>query len=156
MNREVVDADLCRHVERLRQRHLRIDDEVLNSLLEAQDREEKRFLHRKAKFHNSLPTAKVGDYVFEIKESLRPLQAIADGPFRVMRRHKDEAVLRTGVTKWDCHPKEFTRKVDFLAPCLTKRQALAKAYGLEMEPAHREAPLRYVAPNALLEVVFTC
>ena len=93
--------------------------------------------------------------MFEIKESPKPLQAIADGPFRVVSRHKDMAVLRTGVTKWDPTPKEFSRRVDFLAPCLTKRQALAKAYGLEMESANREAPVAFLLPNALLPIEFT-
>ena len=154
MNREVVDADLCRHVELLRQKYMRMDDEVLESITDAQARDIKRFQLRKERFHRSLPTAKVGDYVFEIRESPRPMQAIADGPFRVVRRYKDEAVLRTGITKWDPVPKEFTRKVDFLAPCLIKRQAIAKAYGLKMESATREAPLTYLASNALLEVTF--
>ena len=154
MNREVVDTDLCQHVDDLRQRHLRMDNEVLESLLEAQDRDKKRFVHRRDRFHNALPTAKIGDYVFEIKESAKPMQAIADGPFRVMSRHLDEAVLRTGTTKWDPNPKEFTRKVDFLAPCLTKRQALAKAYGLPMESANREAPLALLPLNALLYLTF--
>ncbi len=120
---------------------------------DAQDRDIKRFLARKDKFHKSLPTARVGDYVFEIRESPKPMQAIADGPFQVVSRHKDQAVLRTGVTKWDPVPKEFARKVDFLAPCLTKRQALAKAYGIPMESAIREA-LNYLAPNTLLELSF--
>ena len=115
MLRHVVDADLCRHVEQLQQQHLRLDSEVQESLLEAQNREIDRFYRRRDRFHNALPTAKVGDYVFEIKESPRPMQAIADGPFRVVARYKDQATLRTGVTKWDPEPKEFTRKVDFLA-----------------------------------------
>ncbi|KAK9832983.1 hypothetical protein WJX74_003375 [Apatococcus lobatus] len=61
------------------------------------------------------------------------------------------AVLRTGVTKRNPYPREFPRKVDFLTPCLTKRQALAKAYGVKVEFANREAPLKFLAPNALLE-----
>ncbi len=154
MNREIVDADVCQHVENLRDRHLRLDSEVIDSITDAQDRDIKRFLARKDRFHRSLPTARVGDYVFEIRESPKPMQAIADGPFQVVSRHKDQAMLRTGVTKWDPVPKEFSRKVDFLAPCLTKRQALAKAYGIPVESAIREA-LNYLAPNTLLELSFS-
>ena len=155
MNRDVVDAEVCQHVELLRQRHLRMDEEVLKSIREAQEKELQRFLLKKQAFHNALPTARIGDYVFEIRESPRPLHNIADGPFQVVSRNKDNAVLRTGTTRWDPNPKEFSRKVDFLAPCLTKRQAIAKAYGLEMEPAHREAPMTCCMPNTLLEITFT-
>ncbi len=154
MHRQVADAELCSHVEKLRHRHLQMDQEVLESIRDAQDRELTRFLHRKEKFHHSLPTLQAGDYVFEVNESPKPLQAVANGPYRVVSRHKDMAMLRTGVTKWDPHPREFPRKVDFLTPCLTKRQALAKAYGLVVESATREAPLKFLAPNALLEVTF--
>ena len=51
-------------------------------------------------------------------------------------------------------PKEFTRKVDLLTPCLTKRQALAKAYDLPIETAIREAPLKCLLPSMLLELSF--
>ena len=155
MSRRVVDADLCRHVEQLRTQHLLMDEEVLEALMDAQDRDVRRFHDRRQKFHAALPTAKVGDFVYEIRESPRPLQSIADGPFQVVSRHKDEAVLRTGTTRWDPNPKEFTRKVDFLAPCLTKRQAIAKAYRLEVEPANREASVTFLLPNALLPVAFS-
>ena len=64
MDREVVDAELCKHVQQLRQRHFLLDDEVLDSLAEAQDREQRRFLLEKERFHNSLPTIQAGDYVF--------------------------------------------------------------------------------------------
>ena len=154
MHRELVDEDLCNHVESLRRRHLRIDSEVIDSLTNAQNAEIARFNRRKQRFHDALPTARVGDYVFEIKESPRPMQAIADGPFRVVSRHRDMAKLRTGVTKWDPVPKEFDRKVDFLAPCLTKRQAIARAYGLEMESANREAPISCYLGTSVLELTF--
>lgn len=154
IDRQVDDPSVCQHVERLHRQHLQMDQQVLDSLCDAQDRELRRFLDRKERSHHSLPTVKVGDYVFEVRESPRPLQAIADGPYRVVSRLKNEAVLRTGVTKWDPYPKEFSRKLHLLTPCLTKRQALAKAYGLEMESANREAPLKYLAPNALLELSF--
>ena len=154
MQREVVDADLCRHVEKLRDQHLRVDSEVRSAFLDSQSRDVAHFQRKKEAFAKALPTAKVGDYVFEIRESPRPLQAIADGPFQVMHRYKDEAVLRTGTTIWDSTPKEFTRKIDFLTPCLTKRQAIAKAYGQPMEPANREAPLKITPINSLLELSF--
>ena len=154
MNREVVDADLCRFVEDLRHRHLRLDQEVKEAILEAQGKDMERFLQRKMAFHDSLPTAQVGDYVFEVRETPRPMRNIADGPFLVVRRSKDLALLRTGVTMWDPVPKEFTRKVDFLTPCLTKRQALAKAYDLPIETATREAPLKCLLPCMLLELSF--
>ena len=154
MQREFVDEDICNHVEDLRLKHLRVDSEVKESIRQAQDAEIARFQRKKQEFHNSLPTVRQGDYVFEIKESPRPMQAIADGPFRVIRRYNDQAVLRTGTTKWDPVPKEFTRKVDLLAPCLTKRQALAKAYGLPLESANREAPITCVAGASMLQLCF--
>ena len=154
MQRELVDADLCAHVEQLRRQHLKIDAEVKESIHDAQNAEIARFERRKQQFHNSLPTAKVGDYVFEVRESPRPMQSVADGPFRVISRSKDMAVLRTGTTKWDPVPKEFSRKVDFLAPCLTKRQALAKAYGLLPQTAAREAPLVCLIESSLLQLSF--
>ena len=154
MNRQVPDAELCQHVEQLRGKHLQMDQNVLDSICDAQDRELRLFLHKQEKFHHSLPTLRAGDYVFEVNESPKPLQAVANGPYRVVSRYKDMAVLRTGVTKWDPHPREFPRKIDFLTPCLTKRQALAKAYGLTVESANREAPLKFLAPNGLLELSF--
>ena len=154
MQRNLVDAELCSHVEQLRRQHLRIDSEVKESILKAQNAEISRFERRKQQFHDALPTVKVGDYVFEVRESPRPMQSIADGPFRVISRNKDMAVLRTGTTKWDPVPKEFSRKIDFLAPCLTKRQALAKAYGLFPESADREAPLSCLVGTSLLLLEF--
>ena len=156
MLRHIVDADLCRHVEQLQRKHVKVDSEVRQSLLKAQNQQIEQFYSRRDRFHNALPTAKVGDYVFEIKESPKPMRAIADGPFQVVARNKDQATLRTGVTKWDPVPKEFTRKVDLLAPCLTRKQAWARANGRQLESTNREAPLKYKAPNALLEVSFDC
>ena len=79
INKEVVDAELCKHVEQLRKRYFLLDDEVLDSLTEARDREQTRFLLKKERFHISLPTIQVGDYGFEIKESPKPLLM---GPFK--------------------------------------------------------------------------
>ena len=154
MQRDFVDADLCNHVEDLRLKHLRVDSEVKESIINAQNAEIARFQRRKDAFHNALPVVREGDYVFEVKESPRPMQAIADGPFRVVRRFKDQAVLRAGTTKWDPVPTELTRKVDLLAPCLTKRQALARAYGTPLESANREAPISCCVGASFMELSF--
>ena len=43
-----------------------------------------------------------GDYVFEVSESPKPLQAVANRPDGVVFRHKNMAVVRTaGAIKWD-------------------------------------------------------
>lgn len=154
MAHELPDAEICKHVEDLREKYMEMDTDVLRSINEMQDKEIQRFQQRQASFKGNLPTFGVGDYVFEMKESPKPMQAIADGPFLVIDRNGDEATLRTGTTKWDPVPKEFTRKVDLLAPCLTKRQAVAKAYGLPHSSAHREAPLVYQIPTSFLEFTF--
>ena len=115
MHRDLVDPDLCNHIENLRQRYMRMDASVLQNLMQAQDREIARFYRRKEEFHKSLPTARVGDYVFEIRESPRPMQSIADGPFQVVARNKDMATLRTGTTKWRHHTQGVRAQSGF--PC---------------------------------------
>ena len=152
--RELVDVDLCQHVEKLRDKYMTFDAQVFDSINEMQDRQIQRFQHRQAKAKRALPVFDVGDYVFEMKESPRPMQAIADGHFLVVARKGDEATLRTGTTKWDPVPKEFTRKVDLLAPCLTRRQAVAKAHGQHIISALREAPIQLPTFGAILQTSF--
>ena len=93
------------------------------------------------------------DYVFEVKESPKPMQAVADGPYKVMGRDKDQVKLRTATTKWDGVPKVFNTRADTLAPCLTRRQALAKAHG-HICPVNREASFTCLPLNAVLELTF--
>lgn len=154
MQRELVDAEICRHVDALREKYMQLDQEVKDNINDMQDKEIERFNQRKLAFHRRLPGISVGDYVFEIRESPKPMQAIADGPFLVVDRCRDRATLRTGVTKWEPIAKEFTRRVELLAPCLTRRQAVAKAHGDPYTSALREAPLTFLPVNSFLEVTF--
>ena len=153
MHGDIQDDDLCRHVEQLRQKHMLLDGQVKDMLMDAQNREIDRFYRRKAAFHNRLPVIQEGDFVFEVKESPKPMQAVADGPYQVVSRSKDQVKLRTATTKWDQRTKFFNRRADSLAPCLTRRQAVARAHGY-ITPSHREASFKCLPLNALLEFSF--
>ena len=75
-------------------------------------------------FHNSFPTIQVGDYVFEIRESPKPLRAIADGNFQVVSKYKHQ----------EASPGQGLRLGD--------------------ESAHREALAHLVVPDKLLTLHF--
>lgn len=154
MHGDIDDVNLCGHVEQLRQRRMVLDRDVKDSLIDAQNREIDRFYRRKAEFANRLPMLQEGDFVFEVKESPKPMQAVADGPYKVMSRNRDQVKLRTATTKWDdvpYVPKVFNRRADTQAPCLTRRQALAKAHGYTC-PVNREASFTCPPLNAMLEL----
>ena len=67
MARELVDADLCKHVEDLRDKCMTFDAQVFDSINEMQDRQIERFYQRKEKANRALPVFDVGDDVFEIE-----------------------------------------------------------------------------------------
>ena len=155
MHGDLVDDDVCQHVTALKNKYMAMDAQVKQGIEEMQDAEIEKFNCRRQAFANRLPSVRVGDYVFEIKESPKPMQSTADGPLLVVARYKDQATLRTGVTKWDPAPKEIVRKVNTLAPCLTRRQAVAKAYSEGMSSNTREAPLVLNLPGHFLELSFS-
>ena len=153
---DLVDDDVCQHVTALKDKYMAMDAQVKQGIEEMQDAEIEKFNRRRQAFANRLPFVRVGDYVFEIKESPKPMHSIADGPFLVVARYKDQATLSTGVTKWDPAPNlEFVRKVNTLAPCLTRRQAVAKAYSEGMSSNIREAPLKLNLLGHFLELSFS-
>ena len=135
----IKDDDSHKHVQQLRQKHFKIDQSILHNINKMQDHELARFYAKKKQCLDEKRSIEVGDYVFELKESPKPLEAIADGPYLVVKKDAGKVVLRTGTTKWDPVAKEYERRADLLIPCLTRKQALAKAHAKPITPANREA-----------------
>ena len=152
----IQDVSMQQHVQQLRERHFNIDQGILHNINKMQEQELARFYERKKEYLNEKRCIEVGDYVFELKESPKPLQAIADGPYLVVKKDTGKVVLRTGTTKWDPVAKEYERRADLLIPCLTRKQALAKAHAKPITPANREATVVSFSIDPYTDVTFSC
>ena len=152
----IQDVSMQQHVQQLRERHFNIDQGILHNINKMQEQELARFYERRKEYLNEKRCIEVGDYVFELKESPKPLQAIADGPYLVVKKDAGKVVLRTGTTKWDPVAKEYERRADLLIPCLTRKQALAKAHAKPITPANREATVVSFSIDPYTDVTFSC